>query len=287
MISDPVPAEPAGERARCVQVDVEESDCDLVSGLLWAAGATALQQIDLGPGRHRLVAGIPRSAEPALSARLGPRWAPDFLDAEFEGWLDAWRPFARPVRAGRVLVHPPWVPVTTRAGEVVVSIDPGRAFGQGAHVTTRLVLTVAERVVAGGESVLDVGCGSGVLSVVAAALGARRVTAVDIEDEAVRATNENADRNGLATRIRATSRPIDEVAGPFDLVLANILAPVLVELAPHLIARVRVGGRVVLGGLRAEQQARVVSAYGELALEDEGGDGSWRVLVLRREPRAR
>ena len=279
---------PSPDDARCLQVDVAEADVDLLSGELWAGGATGVQELPLGPGRVRLVAGMPRSAEAGLVTRLAPRPV-DCFDADHDGWLDAWRPFARPVRVGRVVVHPPWEPppwtdLATTPDDVVVSVDPGRAFGAGNHVTTRLMVAALQEDVDQGMTVLDVGCGSGVLSVVAACLGADRVVAVDIEDEAVRATAENASVNGVGDRVEVSSAQVDRIGGTFDLVVANILAPVLLALAPGVAPRLAPEGRLVLSGLQRSQVDAVAEVYASagLAVVDQAVDGDWVRLTFSR-----
>jgi ribosomal protein L11 methyltransferase len=284
----PVPSSP--DDARCLQLDVAEDDVDVVSGELWAGGATGVQELPLGSGRVRLVAGLARGAEAGLVARLAPRVV-DCFDAEHDGWLDAWRPFARPVRVGRIVVHPPWEPppwpdLPVASDDLVVPVDPGRAFGAGNHATTRLMLAALPAILTPSSSVLDVGCGSGVLSVVAVLLGAPSVVAVDVEDEAVRATVENATRNGVADRIAVSATPVAEVEGRFDVVVANILAPVLVELAPAIVGRCGPAGRIVLSGLQTSQVEATLAAYRladpDLDLVDQATDGEWIRLTLAR-----
>jgi ribosomal protein L11 methyltransferase len=282
--------------SRCVQLDVAPDEVDEASGLLWSLGATGIQELVLGPHRVRLVAGVSAESEDRVVSALSARWTVDAFAADYDGWLDAWRPFARPVRAGRVVVHPPWepppwpdlAPATGEEADVVVAIDPGRAFGQGNHVTTRLMLTRLAEVVTAETSVLDVGCGSGVLAVTAALLGSGRVVAIDVEAEAARATRENADRNGVAASVAASTTPLADVEGRFDVVAANILASVLVELAPGLAARVAPGGRLLLSGLLAEQRAQVVAAFAPtMALVAEAEDDGWLRLELERGDRRR
>jgi ribosomal protein L11 methyltransferase len=287
------------DATRCLQVDVDREEVDLVSALLWAAGATAVQEIELRPERLRLVAGIPAASEAGLVRTLFERgWRPDAFDAIHDGWLDAWRPFARPVRAGRVVVYPPWEPPPwpdlvaadpCAEADIVVPIDPGRAFGQGSHATTRLVLTELDRRCAAERpaAVLDVGCGSGVLGVVAAVLGVPRVVAVDIDPEAIDATRANAATNGVSDRLIVSATPLGELPGErFPLVLANILAPVLIELAPAIAARVAPGGALLLSGVQRPQRVRVLDAYGRaepaLELVGEATDGDWCGLWLAR-----
>lgn len=268
--------------SRCVIVDVARGEVDEVSGLFWAGGATAVQELDLGPGRVRLVAGIPTASEPALGRVLGARWRPDFFDAGHDGWLDAWRPFARPVRVGRVVVHPPWEPVEAGPGDLLVPIDPCRSFGQGNHPSTRLVLDELQRHLRVGDRVLDVGCGSGVLGIVALRLGASTVVAVDVEDDAVATTRENARRNGVEDRLSVTAAAVSDTPGDHDLVVANILAPTLIELAPDLVDRTRPGGLVILSGLLAAQRDRVLVGFERTDLIAEEQAGEWVSLVLRR-----
>jgi ribosomal protein L11 methyltransferase len=206
----------------------------------------------------------------------------DVFDADHDGWLDAWRPFARAVHVGRVVVQPPWETVdAVDLHLLVVSIDPGRAFGQGNHPTTRLMLAMLQDLDLGGARVLDVGCGSGVLAVTSVLLGAEQAVGIDIEDEAVRVTVENAERNGVSERVEASTRAVGDLTGVFDVVLANILAPVLIDLAPAIRARVAPGGGVVLSGFREDQRDAVVAAYAPLALGDETFAAEWRAVSFR------
>lgn len=161
-----------------------------------------------------------------------------------------------PLRSGRLWVGAGWH--EPDPGCVVVRIDPGMAFGTGSHPTTRLMLRYVERVVAGGESVLDYGCGSGILAIAAAKLGARQVDGTDIDPGALETAAENARLNGVALGLRAP-----EAVGPalYDIVLANILAQPLIVLAPLLAARCARGGRIALAGLLESQAEEVAAAY--------------------------
>jgi len=171
---------------------------------------------------------------------------------------------------------------------VLVPIDPGRAFGQGSHATTRLVLTELDRRCATGPpaAVLDVGCGSGVLGVVAAVLGVPRVVAVDIDPEAIAASRVNAAANGVADRVMVSATEVvDLPAERFPLVVANILAPVLVELAPAIAERVAPRGALLLSGLQHAQRAQVRAAYVQAGptflVTGEATDGDWCGLWLQ------
>src|SRR5439155_26023731 len=169
----------------------------------------------------------------------------------------------------RVTIRPPWRAYEPRdADEIVLELEPGRAFGTGLHATTALVARVleAEGPRLANAEVLDVGTGSGILALVALALGAARACAIDVDADAVAVTRENARRNGLADRIDASATPLADVAGSFDVVVANIEARVLVELAAPLAARVRPRGFVVLSGILVGQEEDVTRAFPSLRL---------------------
>jgi ribosomal protein L11 methyltransferase len=175
--------------------------------------------------------------------------------------------------------------------ERVVELEPGRAFGTGLHETTRLVAGVlAERRAAlVGAKVLDVGCGSGVLALVALELGAGAVRAVDIDPDAVAVTRENAVRNGVGDRLVADETPAGDLTERYDVVLANIEARTLVELAPDLMGRVAPGGTLVLSGILApavapDQVPNVTRAFAAFVLESVPQQGEWVAIVMTRGP---
>lgn len=268
------------------RVVVASVDLDEVSGRLWRAGAAGIEERPVGSdgARVELVAGAPADRADALAAVLAGAGTGTIAVVGDDAWLDAWRAHARPVRVGaRLVVRPAWV-AAEQGGpdDVEVVLDPCRTFGSGAHVTTRLVLAELEARIHGGERVLDVGCGSGVLAVAARRLGAKRVVAVDIDPEAVRVTHANAEANGVAGGLEASTAPVGTIGGRFDVVVANLLAPVLVELAPAMAARVTAGGALVLSGLLAEQAAGVLAAYPGLTLETTTREREWVALGLRR-----
>lgn len=283
MKPDPTAEEPANV---CLQLDVaDRAEADEASGRLWAAGASAIHEIDLAGGRVRLVAGLGADQVAAAERQLGGRWGLDVFSAHHDGWLDAWRPFAEPVLASGILVQPAWQPLDddlAARAKIIVRLDAGRAFGQGNHATTRLMLAALERTVEPGNQVLDIGCGSGILSVASVMLGAARVLAVDIEDEALRATAENAGLNGIEDQVETSNMAVQVLDGCFDVVVANILAPVLVDLAPALAARVRRSGTLLLGGIRPDQRQGVIAAYERSALHpvQESELDGWTTMVL-------
>jgi ribosomal protein L11 methyltransferase len=203
-------------------------------------------------------------------------------------WADAWKEHYRPQRVGRrVLVRPPWYEYTPEGDDVVVVLDPGMAFGTGLHPSTRLSVIGLETELRPGMRVLDVGSGSGILAIAAALLGAGPLMAVDIEPVAVRATRENAARNGVAERITVAEGsvgPGGPVAGAYDLVLANIIARVLIELAVDLVAALAPGGTLVLAGIIEGRESEVRAAFDALDLTfvRRAQEEDWVSLVYRR-----
>ena len=159
----------------------------------------------------------------------------------------------------------PWADAEAPA---TVEIDPGKTFGAGPHPSTRLLAEWFAGEMAGGERVLDVGCGSGVLALVAARLGALEAVGIDIEPAAVSAAEANARRNGLDNVARFSTAPVDAAElGTFDVVAANITADVLIALAGDVSARVAPGGRLAVSGISAGQTSAVAAAYRRHGIE--------------------
>ena len=180
-----------------------------------------------------------------------------------------------PIEVGRLWIGATWHEAP--AGGARVRIDPGLAFGTGSHASTRLVLCFLEQAIKGGESVLDYGCGSGILAIAAAKLGAAHVDAVDIDPIALEVAEANARANAANVAVHAAGAL---EAGSYDVVVANILARPLIELASELAARTKRGGRVALAGLLASQADEVRRAYQpefDMALGACAGD--WALLV--------
>jgi len=196
----------------------------------------------------------------ALASRLPGTPTPRVEVVADRAWEREWLRDFRPMRFGRRLwVCPGGMPAGD-ADAIRIELDPGLAFGSGTHPTTALCLEWLDAQSLAGTTVVDYGCGSGILAIAAARLGARRVRAVDIDPQALIATVENAARNGVADAIEATSDPTLAPAGA-DVLVANILAGPLVELAPRFAAAVVPGGRIALSGLLSEQADAVTAAY--------------------------
>ncbi|HEU5152979.1 MAG TPA: 50S ribosomal protein L11 methyltransferase [Iamia sp.] len=268
-----------GRLVRAAEVRVVRTDVDLVSGLLWGAGVTAVGEEERDDGTIVLRTDLPAGGVEALQAAVGDRWRVGV--ATVDDGLDGWREHARIVRAGRVVVHPPWVPLGPVApGEVVVEIDPGPTFGHGAHPTTRLCLEALDGLVEPGSTVLDVGCGSGVLAIAAVRLGAARAVGTDTDPAALTATDANAARNAVAHQVAALPAEAAPEEG-FDVVVANIGAAVLRDLAPMLVARVAPGGALVVSGLLDPPPADLAPAFAPLAVVATTRSDGWTALTLR------
>jgi ribosomal protein L11 methyltransferase len=180
----------------------------------------------------------------------------------------------------RLWIVPSWLEAPdSRAA--LVRLDPGMAFGTGTHPSTRLVLRFLARVLRGGERVLDYGCGSGILAIAAAKLGAAEVDAVDLDSLALKTTGENARANDVVVRV---STPEALLPGDYDVVVANILANPLILLAPALAARVATRGRIALSGILESQAREVAAAYRPAVdLEVSAGEQGWVLLEGARE----
>ena len=185
---------------------------------------------------------------------------PTFETLPEREWSRAWMDDWRPLRFGRRLWVAPIEAPVEEPGAVVLRLDPGLAFGTGTHATTALCLEWLDGRHLEGRTVLDYGCGSGILAIAALLLGARRAHGVDIDPQALEATGSNAETNGVAARV-TTSEPDAPLTGPFDIVVANILAGPLIQSARDIARLQAAGGQLALAGVLAEQAEDVIDAY--------------------------
>ena len=211
-------------------------------------------------------------------------------------WASAWKRHVRVMRIGRrIVIRPTWRRHRRVPGDVVIAMDPGMAFGTGLHPTTRLCLAGIERwaddgllsrgaAADGHARLLDVGCGSGVLAIAAGLLGAGELVGVDTDPIAIEATLANAGRNRLRRRVRAWQGTVPTGAAPFDLVAANLIASVLVALAPRLRDELRPGGRLLASGIFVDREGDVRSALAAagLAILRREAEGDWVALDAER-----
>mgnify|MGYP006279192127 CR=1 FL=1 len=287
-----------------VAVRVEPADVELVADELLVLGASAVSELPVnGSTDVDLVADL----DPASLSALGRSHR--VLEPD-RSWFDGWRAHARAVRAGRFLLRPAWLtddPGTAgdthdgsagvglhgagdgAGGDLIeVVLDPGDAFGSGSHATTRLCAALVGEWVRPGDRVVDVGCGSGVLAIAAALVGAAVVDALDVDPAARRATEQNAVRNAvdeIVAVVDATTAQLSEqvAAGDrpaADMVIANLLLPIIEELGPDLVRLVGESGTLIVSGLLADQVDRAAAAIG-LTPVVEHAEGEWRAVVFR------
>jgi ribosomal protein L11 methyltransferase len=204
-------------------------------------------------------------------------------------WAQAWKDHFPVMRVGRRLViKPSWLRHRPVGDELILALDPGMAFGTGLHPTTRLCLqgleALADRGALAGATVLDVGCGSGILSIAAARLGAASILGVDTDPIAVDATRANVRRNRLARRIRTRQGSVPTGEPPVDVVLANLIASVVIALAPDLAMALRPRGRILASGIFADRERAVVAAFGEagLAVTGRWAEEDWVAIEAAR-----
>ena len=234
-------------------------------------------------------ADAPRAAEALVAAGriVGLELAPVTGSIPDEDWKFSYRKhFKVEVISPRLVVRPPWESVAPVPGQKVLTLDPGIAFGTGQHPTTRACLDAIDALAAedAGRTFLDVGCGSGILSIAAALEGFREVRGFDNDPDAVRNANENAAANGLGALFFEGDLSAPGVAAPADVVAANVLAPVLVRFAREVGALVNPGGRLILSGILDEQYGEVRDAYAALGFAEFSSRliGEWRTGLFSR-----
>ncbi|MEI7704253.1 MAG: 50S ribosomal protein L11 methyltransferase [Deltaproteobacteria bacterium] len=277
-----------------VTAEFPADEADEATALLFERGASGVEEREAGlapmpgerqPGAGRVLligffadAGAAQEAAGALGAGAELAEIPD------RDWGEEWKKGLGPISVGRVFLRPSWVDAEPPPGSVEVVLDPGMAFGTGTHPTTALCLAAVDAFLARRPraTVLDVGTGSGLLAIAARKLGAARVAANDNDPVAVAVAAENAARNGVSLEL--TGKPPSAIPGTFDLVVANILANVLVELAPDLARRAAPGGEVVLAGVLVPQEEEVALAFRAQGLSALPGarSGEWSLLRFER-----
>lgn len=273
---------------------------EAVAALLWEIGTGGVVQEDGGGVSVTLRAYLPvadgrEGTLKALRSRLAalPRWgltaSPPALHTEeivADAWASVWKEHFRPFRVGqRILIAPSWETPAPEPDDVVIRLDPGMAFGSGLHPTTQLCLMLLEERLRPSQTVADIGTGSGILAIAAARLGAGRVLAIDDDPLAVSAAAANMVTNGVADRVTVTAGDLlAPVALPVDLLVANLTAGVLAEMAAVVPSQLRAGGLIIASGIIDSGLDGVREAFERAGLifEEARGQEEWRALVARR-----
>jgi ribosomal protein L11 methyltransferase len=203
------------------------------------------------------------------------------------GWAAMWKARFKPLKVGRtLLIVPPWKSDAACTGRLPIIIDPGQGFGTGHHATTRSTLIAIESECSRRmfDHALDVGCGSGVLSLAMARLEVKQILALDNDPQALENARHNAELNGLTRRIRFSLAPLHSLRRPFPLIVANILSSTLIAMAPDLIRLLAPGGRLILSGILKREAAAVMAHYPPpLRRVRSHAEGGWITLVLARQ----
>ena len=265
---------------RQLVVTVADADVELASDALWGLGVVAVEERAGNAGFVELWTSI--GDEACDSDVLLPQpWPFRFVEVD-ESVAETWRQFAEPIWVeADLVVRPAWVPFEAPAGATVLHIEPGATFGMGDHPTTILSLRAIRRLVENGSTVLDVGCGSGVLAIGACVFGATNAVGVDIAPAAVPVTLANALANGVADRVAVSTTDLADVDSTYDVVVANILAPTLVALACDLRRVLASGGALIISGILAGAHQHVLTALAPLTVVATDEMNGWVAVTLR------
>ena len=261
---------------------IRDPDDELVARDDPQAGYAVIAHIADEPGADAAVADTERALWHLQAFGLRPVGELRVRPVDDVDWAEAWKAHYVAQRIGRVVIAPSWSSEPVGPDEVAVILDPAMAFGTGLHPTTRGCLQLLQELSPMPERVLDVGCGSGILALAALRLGANTADGLDTDPLAVQATLANAERNDLAGRVTATAGTLPEQpAETYPLVLANLMAVVLVDLAPRLAAHLAPGGALLASGIIAPKADEVLDALHGAGLELRRRlDGEWVSLIM-------
>ncbi|MDH3975693.1 MAG: 50S ribosomal protein L11 methyltransferase [Deltaproteobacteria bacterium] len=254
---DPVPAKP------------------LIKGYFYGTDETTLVQVKAFKGFIASLGNIfPSSEIEEVQVR----------ETSEDEWQE-WRRFFKPTLVSdRIVIKPTWEAYEKADNQLIVEIDPGMAFGTGSHESTRMCIRLLDEVIKGGESVFDVGTGSGILAIAAAKLGAASVFGIDNHDDSVRVAGENIGLNHVENIVTVSTIALEDVEETYNIVVANILAEDLIDMCCSLVGRTREGGRIILSGILTTKARMVIDAYeGEgVKLEKQLEEGDWSALMFRK-----
>lgn len=204
-----------------------------------------------------------------------------------EDWSQSWKQYYKPIPLGKVTIVPAWEKYDAKDGEIVIKMDPGMAFGTGTHETTRLVMRIMQDVIRGGERVLDVGTGSGILSICASKLGAKSCNAYDIDPVAVKVAKENAEADGctnITVGVSDLLRGVDKSEGKYDFCVANIVSDIIIRMMPDISDYITDKAPLILSGIimdRADEVRECVKKHG-FTIEREEKENDWVALLCKK-----
>jgi ribosomal protein L11 methyltransferase len=208
-----------------------------------------------------------------------------------DDWNKKWQKYFTTARVGKhIIVKPSWELFLPEEGDVIIEMDPGMAFGTGTHATTRMCLEAIENLIHNNSksfhSMLDVGIGSGILSIAAAKLGAEKIVGIDIDPIALRYAKQNIEKNHVADKIEVQEVLLNRLEGKFDLVVANILSDVILKLRKDLYKHLEENGILILSGIMDENESKIERKFvsKKLSLADRYHDTGWICLVLQKQP---
>ena len=225
-----------------------------------------------------------------IEARLGSLGLPYSIDCENmkeDDWAESWKQYYKPIKLGKVTIVPAWENYDAEKGEVIIKMDPGMAFGTGTHETTRLVMRIMQDEISGGERVLDVGTGSGILSICASKLGARSCNAYDIDPVAVKIAEENARLGGcenITVGVSDLLRGVDTSGGKYDFCVANIVSDIIIRMMPDIGKYLRDGAPLILSGIiepRADEVRECVKKHGFSIVREEK-ENDWVAILAKK-----
>lgn len=205
-----------------------------------------------------------------------------------EDWSESWKQYYKPITLGRVTIVPAWEHYEPQGDEVIIRMDPGMAFGTGTHETTRLVMRIMQDELRGGERVLDVGTGSGILSVCASKLGAASCNAYDIDPVAVKVARENARDDGcdnITVEVSDLLHGVDKSSGRYDFCVANIVADIIIRMMPDIGEYLTDTAPLILSGIISDRKDEVLAAVtaAGFSVVREERENDWLALMVRKD----
>lgn len=202
-----------------------------------------------------------------------------------EDWSNTWKKYYKPMKVSdRIVIKPSWETYNKKKGQVILTLDPGMAFGTGTHETTMLCMQAIDQYIRPDHSLIDIGCGTGVLSIGALLLGAKAATTIDLDGNAVEIARKNAQINKVLGRMTLVhGNLLDEIEGSYDIVVANIIADVIIELSQYVTNYIKAGGLFISSGIIHERLDEVIEQIESVGLiiEKVAKMGEWAMVVSR------